>query len=200
MANPLLQLGVGVSVSSGASTEEALLGPVTVTGDLDTTLTVVFVGTSGSVTKENLAGTGSAEAVALSAEELAILGDGNVTVNATDSNGLAAAPITFLLDTIAPTLAISSDKSSLKAGETATITFTFSEDPGDSFAWDGTSGDVLVSGGTLSAISGTGTIRTATFTPSPDTNGGSASVTVAAGSYSDAAGNPGGAGTSPRAY
>ncbi|AOM79690.1 hypothetical protein BFS30_22535 [Pedobacter steynii] len=84
----------------------------------------------------------------------------------------------------------------LKAGETANITFTFSEDPGTTFAWDGTTGDVVVSGGTLGAISGSGLTRTATFTPTPASSG-TASITVAAATYTDAAGNDGGAGTTP---
>ena len=40
----------------------------------------------------------------------------------------------------------------LRAGETATITFTFSADPGNSFGWDGSSGDVQVSGGTVGEL------------------------------------------------
>ncbi|WP_157263013.1 Ig-like domain-containing protein [Pedobacter steynii] len=89
-----------------------------------------------------------------------------------------------------------SDVPQLKAGETANITFTFSEDPGTTFAWDGTTGDVVVSGGTLGAISGSGLTRTATFTPTPASSG-TASITVAAATYTDAAGNDGGAGTTP---
>ncbi len=100
-------------------------------------------------------------------------------------------------DTTPPTLAITSDKPSLKIGETATITFTFSEDPGSTFSWDGTTGDVVVSSGTLGAISGSGLTRTATFTPTPSLASGSASITVAANSYTDTAGNNGGAGTTP---
>src|SRR5262249_53727708 len=42
-----------------------------------------------------------------------------------------------------------------------------------------------------------GLTRTATFTPTASTNGGTASITVAASSYTDAAGNNGGAGTTP---
>ncbi|KAB1071169.1 FG-GAP-like repeat-containing protein [Methylobacterium planeticum] len=101
------------------------------------------------------------------------------------------------VDAVAPTLAITSDLSTLKIGQTATITFTFSEDPGTTFAWDGTSGAVTVSGGSLSAISGTGLTRTATFTPTAGTDSGTASITVAAGSYTDAAGNNGGPGAAP---
>jgi len=99
-------------------------------------------------------------------------------------------PRDYHLDTVAPTLAISSNVAALKSGQTATITFTFSEDPGTSFAWDGTAGGLVVSGGTLSPISGSGTTRTATFTPD-DKFEGHASITVNVGSYSDLAGNPG---------
>jgi hypothetical protein len=102
----------------------------------------------------------------------------------------------YTLDSVNPTVAITSSASSLKAGETATITFTFSEDPGSSFSWDGSAGDLTVSGGTLSAISGTGTVRTATFTPAANLNGGSAGIAVNPASYADTAGNPGAASAS----
>ncbi|MHB1215670.1 MAG: beta strand repeat-containing protein, partial [Thiobacillus sp.] len=104
---------------------------------------------------------------------------------------------TLPIDTTPPTLAISSNVSAVKAGETATITFTFSEDPGASFVWDGSAGDVVVSGGTLGAISGSGLTRSAIFTPTPGLASGSASITVASATYTDAAGNNGGAGTTP---
>jgi hypothetical protein len=100
-------------------------------------------------------------------------------------------------DTLAPSLTITSDKDTLKVGESATITFTFSEDPGTSFAWDGSAGDITVTGGALSAITGSGLLRTAVFTPTPNLESGSASITVGSASYADAAGNAGGAGTSP---
>jgi hypothetical protein len=40
----------------------------------------------------------------------------------------------FTVDTLAPSLAISRDKTALLTGETATIPFAFSEDPGTSFS------------------------------------------------------------------
>jgi large repetitive protein len=43
----------------------------------------------------------------------------------------------FLVDTTVPTVVITSDISVLKAGDTANITFTLSEETGSSFAWDG---------------------------------------------------------------
>ncbi|MFM9101363.1 MAG: Ig-like domain-containing protein, partial [Cyanobium sp.] len=110
--------------------------------------------------------------------------------------GGAGATPAISFDTLAPTLSINSSSAVLIAGQTATITFAFSEDPGSSFTWNGSSGDVVVSGGALSAISGSGLTRTATFTPTANSSG-NASITVAAGTYTDAAGNPGGAGLTP---
>ncbi len=108
--------------------------------------------------------------------------------DAAGNPGGASNAVAVSFDTLAPMVQISSDKASLKGGESATISFQFSEDPGSSFSL----GDVSVSGGSLSALSGTGLIRTAIFLPSANSSG-IASLSVAAGSYSDAAGNPGGA-------
>lgn len=98
----------------------------------------------------------------------------------------------IVVDGIAPTVAIASSKSHLTVGESATITFSFSENTG-SFTW----ADIVVSGGTLGPLSGGGAVYTATFTPTDDTNGGVASITVRDSSYADDAGNLGGPGTSP---
>ena len=128
-----------------------------------------------------------------------LAGSGTLQVRVVDAvdNAGPVASQAYVLDTAAPTVTITSDAAALKAGETATVTFTFSEDPGASFTWDGTQGDVVVSGGTLSAIAGSGLVRTATFTPDASTDGGTASITIGAGSYADTAGNVGGAGTTP---
>ncbi len=98
-------------------------------------------------------------------------------------------------DTTAPTLAITSNMTAIKAGETATISFTFSETP-TGFA----ANDVTTTGGTLSTPTvdgGNDKLYTATFTPTADLASGTASITVAANSYTDTAGNNGGAGTTP---
>jgi hypothetical protein len=111
--------------------------------------------------------------------------------------GSLGANANLVVDGVAPVLSISSDKAFLGGGQTATVTFTFSEDPGSTFTWDGSSGDVAVTGGTVSAVSGTGVIRTATFTPTAGVDAGTPTIEVTAGSYADAAGNPGGAGATP---
>ena len=56
---------------------------------------------------------------------------------------------------------------------------------------------MVVSGGSLAALSGSGTVRTAVFTPTNGVDGGVASISVAPGLYRDAAGNAGSAGTTP---
>jgi large repetitive protein len=162
-----------VSVSGGT------LGPID--GSSGLTRTATFT-PSANVND----GTGSVSVKAGSYQDVA----GN-----TGGAGSLAVPISY--DTLPPALTITSDKAALKIGETATITFTFSEDPGTSFSWDGAHGSVTVGGGTLSAISGTGLTRSAIFTPTAGTDGGTASITVAAGQYHDAAGNAGTAGATP---
>ena len=70
---------------------------------------------------------------------------GNANNDGADANNTAS----MTVDTVRPTVVVSSDKTALKAGETATVTFTFSEDPGSSF----TSADIDVTGGSLGALS-----------------------------------------------
>ncbi|HVW95540.1 MAG TPA: Ig-like domain-containing protein, partial [Mucilaginibacter sp.] len=167
-------------------------------GNAEVGSTVTLYDTDGSTVLGTITANGSGK-WSIQSSTLAE-GTHTITATATDAAGnvsSASSGLDVTIDTTSPTLAISSDVSALKAGETATITFTFSEDPGTTFAWDGSSGDVTVSGGTLSAISGSGLTRTATFTPTASTNGGTASITVTAASYTDAAGNDGGAGTTP---
>ncbi|RYD96040.1 MAG: hypothetical protein EOP54_14645, partial [Sphingobacteriales bacterium] len=118
------------------------------------------------------------------------------TATATNSSNITSAlsgELSITVDLTSPSVTISSNITALKAGETANITFAFSENPGNTFTWDGSSGDITVSGGTLSALSGAGLIRTAIFTPAANTNNGVAGISVAAASYTDIAGNAGAA-------
>ena len=117
---------------------------------------------------------------------------GNVRVRQLDSSGVAGTPTNntsaITVDVGAPTVAVTAAKSSLglvsDAAETTNLTFTFSEDPGATFSAD----DITVSAGTISAISGSGLTRTATYTPPIDFVG-NATVTVASGRFTDLAGN-----------
>jgi len=112
------------------------------------------------------------------------------------NTGAASNSLSFTGDTLAPTVSIAANHTALLAGQTATVTFTFSESvPGFTLA------DTSVSGGGLSNLVHVGLngsnqdIYTATFTPSA-TNTEAGSVQVASLSYTDAAGNPGAASNS----
>ncbi|MEY3664788.1 MAG: hypothetical protein RLZZ153_970, partial [Pseudomonadota bacterium] len=177
-ASPTVALGTGVD--GGATRTEAAQssGVVTITAEAGAPTEVTFTNGEASV-KKTVTGAGTtAVPVVLSTAEVTALGEGTVTVSAvaTDAAGNVSQDKThrFVLDATAPTIAIETDKQALKAGETATITFTFSEDPGGTF----TSSDVEVIGGELGDMSGSGLTRTATFTPLPDKNAQSASIKV----------------------
>nr|MCK7673776.1 Ig-like domain-containing protein [Bradyrhizobium sp. 2S1] len=105
----------------------------------------------------------------------------------------AATDLHLVIDAIAPTVSVAATPSSLLAGQTSTVTFTFSEAV-TCFALS----DATVSGGTLSNLVHVGLngahqdIYTATFTPGvADSEAGS--VQVNASSYTDVAGNAGAA-------
>ncbi len=106
---------------------------------------------------------------------------GNAGVGTTDSNNYA-------IDTKCPTATIVVADTALAAGETSTVTITFSE------AVSGFSNaDLTVANGTLSAVSsGDGGITwTATFTPTADVTDASNLITLDNTGVQDAAGNAG---------
>jgi len=107
----------------------------------------------------------------------------NAAGNTNTDGGDANNTVTLTVGTLLPTIAISSDVSSLKAGETATLSFSLSE-----ASTDFTEADVSVSGGTLSNFSGSGTSYTATFTPNADSTANGV-ISVASGTFLNAAGN-----------
>jgi Ca2+-binding RTX toxin-like protein len=190
---------VALSSDTGASTDDFVTKTAaqTVTGTLSAPLAA---GDTVQISLDNGASWTSAAASGQNfSTPVTLAGSNTLQVRVVDAAGNAGTPLTqaYVLDTSAPTITISSDAAALKAGETATVTFTFSEDPGASFTWDGTVGDVVVSGGTLSAISGSGLTRAAIFTPEANVQNGAASITVSAGSYADVADNLGGAGATP---
>jgi hypothetical protein len=118
-------------------------------------------------------------------------GEGEVTVAANtwtdDENGYSslagALSPKIVIDTLWPTVTITTSSASLTRGQTATITFTTS-----STAVLFAVGDIDSYGGTISAFSGSGTSYTATFTPT-DNYKGNGSVSVAQGKFFDVNGN-----------
>ncbi|MFN7738954.1 MAG: Ig-like domain-containing protein, partial [Cyanobacteriota bacterium] len=92
---------------------------------------------------------------------------------------------------IANTVAVNTSDTSLISGENSLITFAFNRNPGTSFS----SGDITVSGGSISNLGGSINTYTATFTPTANIES-TASVSVIAASWNDVFDNPGGAAAS----
>jgi len=179
---------------SGSSNRDDLTNGTTptITGKADAGDTVTLYASD----RKTVLGSGTADVNGTWRITTSALADGKyeLTARAKDQAGNqsgVSSALSITIDTLSPTLKISSNFASLKAGEKAMITFEFSENPGASFTID----DVSVTGGTLSAISGVDKIRTATFTPNANTKNGTAMFSVSAGLYTDSAGN-GGAGAS----
>ncbi|WP_227812762.1 Ig-like domain-containing protein [Massilia sp. IC2-477] len=105
-------------------------------------------------------------------------------------NEASSVNASFIVDTVAPSLTITSDRPSLAAGQSASITFTFDEVP-DGF----TSASVVAHGGTLVNLAPTANpkVYQAAFIPASDSQNVAALIEVAPGAYTDAAGNGGGA-------
>ncbi|MFM7077457.1 MAG: Ig-like domain-containing protein, partial [Planctomycetaceae bacterium] len=180
--------------SSLATLKSGTTAKVTFTlSKASTTFTLADVVATGG-TLSAFAGTGAAYSATFT-PQAGFTGMGTLAIAAdafTDSTGRGnaageLAPAIFI-DTVAPTLTITSDKATLKAGETATLTFTLSE-PSSTFE----AADVTVTGGTLSDFSGSWGAYTATFTPSAGSTR-SGTVAVTARKFTDHAGNPNTAG------
>ena len=88
-----------------------------------------------------------------------------------------------MANTTPPTITLTTDKSLLKAGDTALITMMLSE-----VATDFVLSDIRFTGGTLSNFSGSGKVYSASFTPYPNSTA-QGSVCVENFKFSDAAGN-----------
>ena len=100
-----------------------------------------------------------------------------------NANNAASNTVTLTVDTVEPTISITSNVSELKVGETATLTFTLSES-----STDFTADDISATGGSITAFSGSGTSYQATFTPTDDSNTDGV-ISVSSPTFSDAAGN-----------
>lgn len=145
-------------------------GVASITGAADSQWNSVSVASANSNTSVSLTGlvSGTYRAYAVDAA-------GNLSAASANS-------VTLMADV--PTVSITRTGSgTVGGGQDVTITFTLSEVP-TGF----TVGDVTASVGTLSGFSGSGTSYTATWTP-PASGSGTASVSVGANKFIDAAGN-----------
>ncbi|MCX8522104.1 MAG: Ig-like domain-containing protein, partial [Rhodoferax sp.] len=197
---PTLSLGYGVS--GGATRYEALdvHGVVLVSAESGSTIVLTFTDQHAQQVFKTVVATGSSQPVLLAETDLDTLTEEaiNVTAIATDpaGNPSSAGSTSFVLDFTRPSVTLSSSSSStpLKMGETAIITFTFSEVPNGFSSTD----FVVGGGGILGTLStGTGKVRTALYTPASNINGGVVSINFTEGSYTDSAGNLGYGATVP---
>lgn len=106
----------------------------------------------------------------------------DIAGNALAGTTPATAAQTYTMDNSNPAVTITSTALTLGGTATATITFTLGQ-PSTDFVL----GDIDVVGGTLSAFAGSGSVYTATFTPKSGYSG-AATVSVDAGSFSNASG------------
>ena len=148
------------------------LGPLTVNPLNDKVYTATFTPTAG---QQQLAASIS-------------VGAGTFTDAGGVDNVASTTNVTLSGDTRAPTVTITSDRAAVKAGESATVTFTFSEAPANFAA-----GNIGVTGGTLSDLHGTDNnmVYVATFTPTAGVESLSARIAVGAGAFTDVYGNAG---------
>lgn len=148
-------------------------------------------GTSASTTTGSLQLFAAAGGVVSTIRLMGIEAHGGVTFysyamagDSTSGTGLSFA----VADTIAPTLALTADKVSIGFGDIAKLTMTFSEAP---VGFDIL--DLSVESGTVSSLTATADPRvfTATYQAAFNTFDGSMVFRVAAGAYTDMAGNAG---------
>ena len=142
-------------------------------------------------TLSSFTGSGTSYSVVFTPTANTQSGSGSVSVasgaftDAAGNSNTASSATTITYDTQAPTVSISASATTLKSGETSTLTITLSEASTD-FAV----GDITFSGGTLSSFTAvSGTSYTVVFTPTANTQSGSGSISVAEDKFTDAAGN-----------
>jgi len=117
------------------------------------------------------------------AADLKTEGDETLSVSVQNSRASILIKDTSMTSTLlGPKVAIATDKSRLKAGEQATITFTLSESSSDF-----TVADISVTGGLLRTFNGSGTKYSASFFPSGNINA-DATLRVDSNKFSNALG------------
>jgi hypothetical protein len=192
---PTLALGAGVSNGATSAEATATGGVVTVKAQTGASAVVTFSRSGGGTVSKTVTGTGSAQAVTLTSADLTSLGDGSISVSATQTdkagNAQTAPPasITFTLDRsapTAPTLALGTDVSngatSAEATDTGVVTIT---------AENGASAVVTFTRGAntvTKTVAGTGSAQAVTLTSTDLTTLGDGSISVSA-TQTDAAGN-----------
>jgi len=183
---PTLTLTVGADAATEAEAVAGAINVATLTGE---TTALTFSNGANSVVV-NVVGNNNVQVVALTAADVAALGDGTITVDAvtTDGAGLTAtASTTFVLDTTAsaaPIISVAAAATNATEGEALAGAVSVSPLNGETTAvtFTGTAGTVTVS------VVGTGAAQNVALTLADLTTLGDGSITVDA-TTTDTAGN-----------
>ena len=190
---PVLQLGTGVP--GGATAPEAIqpAGVVTVSAEVGAAIALTFTNGVATVTK-SFTGTGSATAVQLTPDDLAVLGDGTISVSAVAKdaagNTSGAGSASFVLDTAAPPTPSLQLGTGVPGGATAAEAtqaggvVTVSAEAGSTVGVAFTAGTATVT----KALSGTGSATAVQLTAADIATLGDGTIAVSA-VATDAAGN-----------
>jgi hypothetical protein len=161
--DPVLLLPGDITIESVAPASAVSTFTVSATDNVDTFWAPVTSGSAPAIVCSHLSG------------DTFNFGTTLVTCTATDSEGNDTTDDfnVIVKDTIAPTVVITLDDTVLNIGDTALVTFTFSEVP---VGFD--NADVTVENGTIDAITGSGTVYTATLTPTAGVEDTTNKITV----------------------
>src|SRR5258705_478197 len=198
-AAPALALGTGVANGATASEATQASGVVTVTGEAGDSISVTFTNGAHTLTKI-VTGTGSAQAVTLTAGDLTTLTDGTISVSATQTDAAgnaqtaAAATTSFVLDTVAPaaptSLTLDASTDSGTSGDNITniqaVKIDGTAEAGSTVTLYDTNGTTVLGSGIANATTGAFIITTSALA------NGTHNITAKA---TDAAGNTGVAST-----
>ena len=182
---------IGATVSVSATTSEAIQSGNTISITLNTgaavTLTAASAGTTLTGTYTVASGNSTSDLTVSSFTIGTVLDTaGNAMTSTTVPSGSSniGGAKAIVIDGVVPTVTVSANPSSVNSGGTSTVTFTISEATSNFVL-----ADVSATLGTLSNFqSASSTSYSATFTASSSV-GGTAVVTVASGSLTDASGN-----------
>ena len=192
----------GVSITDSAPAAPGYADTVTLS-DPDGLLSATSASPGGGDTisgagTQTLTITGSVDEINADLASLSVVsnvsGASFITISAQDGYGLGAAATGLVTVNASPALTVGiSVAASLVDGasDSTTVTFTFSEVPVDFSLADVTAAD-----GVLSNLSGSATSYSATFTANSGVDDTTATVSIAANTYHDVAGNGGEAGSS----
>ncbi|MDQ7015245.1 MAG: Ig-like domain-containing protein, partial [Gammaproteobacteria bacterium] len=173
-----------------ATAVEAAAGAIEVSAAVGEVTSVVFTGTLGSVTI-SVTGTGAPQAVALTAAQMATLGDGAVTVDASNSDlagNLATSSSSFTLDTLAAATPILTITDANATSAVAAGTVSIAPAVGETTTVIFTNGSNAVNTTVIKIIIGTGAAQTVTLTAADLTTLGEGTIFLNALS-TDLAGN-----------